>query len=115
MSPEAADVVRHAADVVQWVNLIVATIILGVALATGRRWPEARPFLLGPVTWAAHSVVFYGVVLFVHLSGPVTSLWSALLRLHGYLIVLALLVAAVAIMLSPAPPDGAADGDEIDE
>lgn len=43
MTPEAADTIRHAADIVQWVNLAVALLLLGVSLEFGRRWPKARP------------------------------------------------------------------------
>lgn len=103
MSPETADIVRHAGDVVQWGNLILALAILAVALEMGRRWHGARPYLLGPITWAAHSVVFYLVVLLHGLPGPVTSLWSALLRLHGYGMLLALLLAVFAVTVSPVP------------
>lgn len=117
MSPETADVIRHAADIVQWINLAAALAILALGLEFGRRWRAARPYLLGPITWAAHSAVFYGVVLSARLSGPVTSLWSAVLRLHGYLILLALLLAAFAVALAPVPPEdyGEDYGDETDE
>lgn len=116
MSPETADTVRRAADVVQWVNLIAAALILAVSLEFGRRWPKARPYLAGPVSLSVHSVVFYAFALASRLPGPVASLWSALLRLHIYLVILAVLVAAFAVMLSPTPPDGAFSyGDETDE
>lgn len=116
MTPETAAAVRYAADVVQWVNLAAALLLLAVALEFGRRWPKARPYLAGPVSLAVHSVVFYIVVLFWRLPGPAVSLWSALLRLHVYLVILALLVAAFAIMLSPTPPDGYFDyGNEPNE
>lgn len=105
MTPEAANTIRHAADVVQWVNLVAAVLLLVIALEMGRRWKEARPYLLGPVTWGAHSVAFYIVVLFWRLPGPVVSLWSALLRLHGYLFVLAILAAVFAVGVSPLPFD----------
>lgn len=115
MTPETADTIRHAADIVQWVNLAAALAILLLALEMGRRWRAARPYLFGPVTLAAHSVIFYLVVLLHGLPGPVTSLWSAVLRLHVYLIVLALLVAAAVVALSPTPPGLYEYGDEINE
>lgn len=116
MSPETADTIRHAADVVQWINLAVVQLLLGVSLEFGRRWPKARPYLAAPASVAAHSVAFYVTVLFWRLPGPVVSLWSALLRLHIYLVILALLVAAIAVMLSPTPPDGYFSyGNEADE
>lgn len=116
MSPETADTIRHAADVVQWINLAVVQLLLGVSLEFGRRWPKARPYLAVPVSVGVHSVAFYVTVLFWRLPGPVVSLWSALLRLHIYLVILALLVAAIAVMLSPTPPDGYFSyGNEADE
>lgn len=101
MTPETADTIRHAADAVQWVNLCASMAILVIALEFGRRWKGARPYLAGPISWAGHSVVFYIVALFGTMSGPVASLWSAVLRLQGYAIVLSLLLAAFAVMLSP--------------
>ena len=115
MTPEAADTIRHAADVVQWVNLTAVLLILAVALEMGRRWRAARPYLAGPVSLAAHSVAFYAAALSNVLSGPVASLWSALLRLHIYLVILALLVAALAVMLSPAPPGYEMELDDLND
>jgi len=50
MTPEAADTIRHAADIVQWVNLAVVLLLLGVSLEFGRRWSKARPYLAAPVS-----------------------------------------------------------------
>jgi len=50
MTPETADTIRHAADVVQWINLAVVQLLLGVSLEFGRRWPKARPYLAAPVS-----------------------------------------------------------------
>ena len=115
MSPENADVVRRAADAVQWVNLALAVGILAVSLEFGRRWAWARPYLLGPVSIGAHSVAFYLVALLARMPGPVASLWSAVLRLHIYLVIAALLAAAFAVALSPAPPGVYGYGDEADD
>ena len=116
MSPEAANTIRHAADAVQWLNLAIVVAILALGLEIGRRWPAARPYVLGPVTIAAHSAVFYVVILLWPLPGPVTSFWSALLRLHMYLIILSLLVAVLIVGLSPVPPGvGGYDDGDIDE
>lgn len=104
MSPETADTIRRAAGIVQWLNLAASMAILLLALEMGRRFRAARPYLFGPVTLAAHSIAFYTVVVFSSLPGPVTSLWSALLRLHVYLIVLSLLLAAFVVALAPTPP-----------
>ena len=64
----------------------------------------ARPYLVGPISLAAHSILFYLVALLGRMPGPVASFWSALLRLHIYLIILAVLLAAFVVAISPAPP-----------
>ncbi len=104
MSPAAADTIRAAADVVQWLNLATWLIILLLALEMGRRWRAARPYLAAPVSLGVHNVVFYIVALGPGMTGPVASLWSALRVYHIALVILALLVAAFAVALSPAPP-----------
>jgi hypothetical protein len=107
MSPETADTIRHAADVVQWFDLAAWSAILLLALDMGRRWKSARPYLVGPVSLGVHNVVFYLVALLVGMSGPVASFWSALRVLHVALLILAIMVAAFFIALSPAPPEWA--------
>ena len=74
MTPETADTIRHAADIVQWVNLAVVLLLLGVSLEFGRRWSKARPYLAAPVSVGVHSVAFYVTVLFWRLPGPVITL-----------------------------------------
>ena len=104
MSPETAATIRHAADVVQWFNLAAALAIMLLALEMGRRFKSARPYLVGPISLAAHSILFYLVALLGRMPGPVASFWSALLRLHIYLVILAVLLAAFVVAISPAPP-----------
>ena len=77
MSTETANTIRHAADVIQWLDLAVWLAILLLSLEMGRRWKSARPYLAGPLSLGAHNVVFYLVALLVGLPGPVASLWSA--------------------------------------
>lgn len=105
MSPAAADTIRAAADVVQWLNLATWLVILLLALEMGRRWKSARPYLAGPVSLGAHNILFYIVALGPGMPGPVASLWSALRVFHIALVILAVLVAAFAVALSPTPPD----------
>ena len=95
------DTVRAAADGLQVVNLMLALVMLSVALDAGRRWRAARPYLFGPVTFAAHSIIFYAAVLADVVPSPWTSLWSAALRLHSYLFILGTLVAFYAVARSP--------------
>ena len=105
MSTETANTIRHAADVVQWLDLAVWLAILLLSLEMGRRWKSARPYLAGPLSLGAHNVVFYLVALLVGMPGPIASLWSAVRVLHVALVILAVLVAAFAVALSPAPPE----------
>ena len=65
--------VRAAADAVQWADVIAAVAILILSLEAGRRWPQARPFLFGPVTYAAHGVVFHVATLTNLVPAPWTS------------------------------------------
>lgn len=103
------DTIRRAADVVQWINVAVWLIVLLLSLDFGRRWREARPYLAAPISLALHNILFYSVDLGPGMSGPVASLWSALRVLHVALVFLALLLAAFAVALSPAPPGHAGD------
>lgn len=109
MTPEAG---RAVADAIQVINLILALAILVVALDAGRRWREARPYLAGPVSFAMHSLVFYVAALADAVVAPWSSLWSAALRLHGYLFLLGTLLAFYIVALAPAmePDEGDDDG-----
>ena len=92
MSTETANTIRHAADVIQWLDLAVWLAILLLSLG-------------------AHNVVFYLVALLVGLPGPVASLWSAVRVLHVALVILAVLVAAFAVARSPDLPGWVYDED----
>lgn len=103
MSPEA---VRAVADAIQWVVLGVVIATLITALYAGRRWPSARAYLFGLVTLTVHSVVFYVCALARVIPAPWVSLWSAALRLHAYVYILAMLALFVAVVRRPWWPDG---------
>ena len=94
--------VRAAADAVQWADVIAAVAILILSLEAGRRWPQARPFLFGPVTYAAHGVVFHVATLMNLVPAPWTSLWSATLRMHSYAAFGGFLAAPFLIAVSPS-------------
>lgn len=104
------DTIRHAADIVQWVDVAVWLVVLLLSLDFGRRWREARPYLAAPISLALHNILFYSVALGPGMSGPVASLWSALRVLHVALVFLALLLAAFVVALSPSPPDAGGYG-----
>ncbi len=111
MTPEAG---RAVADAIQVINLILALAILVIAIDAGRRWRAARPYLAGPVSFAVHSLVFYVAALADVVVAPWSSLWSAALRLHGYLFLLGTLLAFYVVALAPAmepePDEGDDDG-----
>lgn len=93
--------VRAAADMMQVVDLLLATSILILAAWALRRWRQARALLLGLVTVAVHGVVFHAATLAGVVVSPWVNLWSATLRAHIYAFLLASLVALVAVALSP--------------
>lgn len=98
MSNEA---VRATADAIQVLNLLFAVAILVLSLEAARRWKAARWYVIGPVTYAVHSMVFYGVVMLGLLVAPWSSLWSAVLRLHSYVFIFATLLILFIVALSP--------------
>ena len=107
MSNEAG---RAVADAVQWINLLVVLAILALSLDAGRRWPRVRAYLVGPVTYSVHSIIFYIVALMNIVITPWTSLWSALLRLHGYTFILATMIVFYIVAVAPYwPEDEASD------
>lgn len=87
-----AEAVRAAADALQVVVLVVIVVTLLLTLEAGRRWPAARKGLAGLVTLGVHGVLFYVFALAGAIPAPFVSLWSAGLRLHSSVFILALLV-----------------------
>lgn len=96
---------RIVADWIQILNLAMALAMLVLSIAAGRRWPRGRAYVVGPATYAAHSVVFYIFALSGVMSGPWPSLWSAALRFHGYVFLLGTMVAFYAVAISPIAPE----------
>lgn len=93
--------VRSVVDAIQVINLLIATGILVLSIAAARRWKAARWYAVGPGTFAVHSILFYTVILLEVVPAPWTSLWSAALRLHSYLFILATIVVLFVVALSP--------------
>lgn len=93
--------VSGVADALQVLNLLFASAILVLSLDAARRWKAARWFVIGPITYAVHSMVFYIAVLLSLVPAPWSSLWSAALRLHSYVFILATLVILFVVALSP--------------
>ena len=93
--------VRAAADALQVINLILAVCLLALSLEAARRWKAARWYAVGPGTFAVHSILFYAAILLEVVPAPWTSLWSAALRLHSYVFVLATIAVLFIVALSP--------------
>lgn len=98
MSNEA---VRSVVDAIQVINLLMAAGILVLSFAAARRWKAARWYAVGPGTFAVHSILFYAAILLEVVPAPWTSLWSAALRLHSYVFVLATIAVLFIVALSP--------------
>jgi hypothetical protein len=84
-----ATTIRAVADIVQWLVVAVAVGILLLSLYVIRRWRQFWPYLLSPFLLAVHSILFYWFALRDVLPPPWGNLWSATLRLHSYVVILA--------------------------
>lgn len=101
------EVVRSVIAVIQWIVLACSVGILAMCLGLGYTVRSARPYLILPGTLAVHSIVFYAFALAGVLGSPWGNLWSAVLRLHSYIMILGTLV-VVALALH-GDEDEAAD------
>lgn len=81
-------VVRGVAAAIQWIVLFCSLATLALCVVMGYNWKRTRPYLILPVTLALHSILFYAFALSDALSSPWGNLWSAVLRLHSYLVIL---------------------------
>lgn len=102
---------RAAADTLQWVVLGVILTTLVLALDAWRRWPAARPYLAGLLSLAAHGAVFYAFALARAIPAPLISLWSAALRFHSSLYILAMLIMFYVVARHPWLPPGGGSRD----
>lgn len=93
MTPEAADTIRRAADVVQWFNLAVSVAVLAALAYVLIRWPRGWRLAVLPASYMVASTAFYVAVLFHAIPAPWISLFSATLRLYSY--ILAIVIMAV--------------------
>lgn len=86
-------------DGIRLVNLAIRLAVIGLCIAGWLRRPKSRLWVIPPVSWAVHGVVFYAVLLLgVALPPTFQSLWSSALGLHvGFLI-----VGAVWLVIWPA-------------
>ena len=86
MTPEAADTIRRAADVVQWFNLAVSVAVLAALVYVLTRWPRGWRLVVLPASYMVASTAFYVAVLFHAIPAPWISLFSATLRLYSYIL-----------------------------
>ena len=96
MTPEAADTIRRAADVVQWFNLAVSVAVLLALLCALARWPRNWRLVALPLSYMALSVAFYVAVLMDAVPSPWTSLFSSALRLYSY--ILAIVIGGMVVL-----------------
>ena len=111
MTPEAADTIRRAADVVQWFDLAVSVAVLLALLCALARWPRNWRLIVLPATYMALSVAFYVAVLMDAVPSPWTSLFSSALRLYSYILAI---VIGGAVVLSTVGSDDDDDDDDDD-
>ena len=96
MTPEAADTIRRAADVVQWLDLAVSVAVLLALLCALARWPRNWRLVALPLSYMALSVAFYVAVLMDAVPSPWTSLFSSALRLYSY--ILAIVIGGMVVL-----------------
>lgn len=111
IADSAADTVRHAADIVQWMNLAIALAILLMVLAAGMKWPNWRRVLTLPLGYGVLATLFYVATLANAFTGPWASLLSALLRLYAHLMIAATLGVVIYIALREERDDGVGNGE----
>ena len=81
----------HTAEVIQMVNLMIRLIVIGLGVAAVMKRPQARLWTVPPMTWAAHGLIYYSVLLSgIGLSSHAVYLWTAALGLHGGFLVVSL-------------------------
>lgn len=103
MTPEAADTIRRAADVVQWFNLAVSVAVLAALVYVLTRWPRGWRLAVLPASYMVASTAFYVAVLFHAIPAPWISLFSATLRLYSY--ILAIVVGSMVVLGAPDAED----------
>ena len=96
MTPEAADTIRRAADVVQWFNLAVSVAVLAALVYVLTRWPRGWRMAVLPASYMVASTAFYVAVLFHAIHAPWISLFSATLRLYSY--ILAIVIGSMVVL-----------------
>ncbi len=97
MTPEAADTIRRAADVVQWFNLAVSVAVLAALVYVLTRWPRGWRLAVLPASYMVASTAFYVAVLFHAIPAPWISLFSAALRLYSYILAIVIMVVLGAV------------------
>ena len=112
MTPEAADTIRRAADVVQWFNLAVSVAVLAALVYVLTRWPRGWRLAVLPASYMVASTAFYVAVLFHAIPAPWISLFSATLRLYSYILAI---VIGGAVVLSAADAEDDDDDWEPEE
>jgi hypothetical protein len=93
--------IRAVTDVIQWLNLLCAVAILALCIGIGWKWRGVRAYLWLPLTFGLHGTVFYALALANAIPPPWGTLWSAVLRFHGFVVVLGVLAVVAIALWSP--------------
>jgi hypothetical protein len=82
-------------NTLQLLALGFALSITALTLYIGWRWPRYRGYLAFPLTLGVHATVFYVLATSDAIPPVWGNLWSSLLRLHSYTMILLVLAAAI--------------------
>jgi hypothetical protein len=89
------DAVRSVTNTLQLLALMSAIGMVLLTLYIGWRWPRYRSYLSFPLTLGVHATVFYVLATSDAILPAWGNLWSSLLRLHSYTMILLVLAAAI--------------------
>lgn len=81
--------VERITDVVQLINLTGFAACLVFALLIGWRWRWTRLWLLPLITFLINGTLFYLIAIADLWTSPVRTMWSAGLRLHVLILIVA--------------------------
>lgn len=76
-------------DVIRLVNLAIRLVTIALCVMGWLRRPKSRLWIIPPLSWAVHGILFYCLLLAgVTLNPTFQSLWSSAMGLHvGFLII----------------------------
>lgn len=90
---------------IQVSSVIGYIVILFVASAIWRKWPDMRGLIIFPALWSFYGVVYYGLLLAGRLAPDAVFLWGAIHRFLAMLMILGGVVTLWLVMAAPPVPD----------